>query len=145
MRITMPSPRGTNHEGMYLPSSFPMSSPAGACDAAMEDRSAMLARLAKMTPRQLERVIAMLDEETAEDDNLLESEMLGPSDPRAFPSRKAPNMDNPPNFKGAPKTGGKIGAMDSAYFGRLGASNRMTRAERSFAEMYPAAAKIKCR
>jgi hypothetical protein len=158
----MPSPRGTNHAGLFLPylSPFIGRGPSAACDSARDEDNpevapnvaSVIKRLAKMSPEKLTRLFEMLDDDAdAEDTNLLESEMLGPSDPRAFPDRKTPGMDQPPNFAGEPRVGGKITAMDSKtgkpnpdYFGHL-AQSRLTAKERKFASMFPGAMDIKVR
>ncbi len=152
------TPRGANYAKLFL-------SVTTAFDSAIEeapgepsgDVVGLLKLLARMSPEDwagLQSYLLDILGESAEDDNLLESEMLPMDDPRAFPSRKRnAAMDQPPDFPGKPRTGGKmvplksamdgkIMASDADYFDRLARPHR-TAAEQSFKAMFPEAAHIK--
>jgi hypothetical protein len=134
-RTPMPSPRGTNLAGAYLPSSW--GNPIAAYDAAMP--RTRLHRLAQdsLTGDDALALVRILltglppDECAAFRDGLtalLQSDTDNGSEPD-------PTGDNPPSFRGMPRPGG---GQDRRY----ARDSRLPAGVGSFAQRFPNAAKV---
>jgi hypothetical protein len=99
----------------------------------------MLALKAKMSPEGFKALCQELCGGEAEDGEYeTPQERL---EAEAYPGGKRAT-DEPPPFKGRPRTGGAMDAMDAMAFDKL-STPRRTKAERSFDAMYPGAGDIK--
>lgn len=102
-RCPMPSPRGTNHAGLYLPPNFPASGMAydAATGLADSEEKATIAKIlaylkGKLSDADLDKVAQLLSGEEARAE------------------------DEPPPFEGRPRPGGRIDALeDHAMDARL--------------------------
>jgi hypothetical protein len=97
----------------------------------------MIALRDKMSPEGFKALcMSLCDEDGAEDGEYETPEARNEAE--SFPDAKRAT-DEPPPFKGRPRPGG---AMDAMAFDKL-AKPRRTKADKSFASMYPGAGDIK--
>lgn len=114
MRVPMPSPRGTNHAGLFITAA----SPRAAYDAALSEASGA-------------ELYAFLSGKLSEEELAQFCKLAGID--------AGLGMDNPEPFKGMPQPGGKIFGQD----GRLIPGAMQSAKEVDFHRRFPNAARIR--
>jgi len=103
MKVPMPSPRGTNRAGLFLPPSWAARDPVAAYDAAEGLAAPEAESPAKQVLSKIRRVLAPKD--LAELRDLLASEDFATDDPPDFAGKPRPGREPLPAMDGALRTG----------------------------------------